>query len=151
MKVILQRAKDAEVTVKNASVGKIENGFVALVGGITHGGDTEEDLEYLVNKTIHLRIFEDNQGKMNLSLKDIGGSILSISQFTLYADCRKGRRPNFMQAAKPDQAEKLYEQWNRKLRNNGITVETGAFGEMMNVSFTNVGPVTIILDSAERK
>ncbi|WP_277679751.1 D-aminoacyl-tRNA deacylase [Gracilibacillus dipsosauri] len=149
MKVILQRAKDAEVTVKNASVGKIENGFVALVG-ITHG-DTEEDLEYLVNKTIHLRIFEDNQGKMNLSLKDIGGSILSISQFTLYADCRKGRRPNFMQAAKPDQAEKLYEQWNRKLRNNGITVETGAFGEMMNVSFTNVGPVTIILDSAERK
>ncbi|GAE94130.1 D-tyrosyl-tRNA deacylase [Gracilibacillus boraciitolerans JCM 21714] len=150
MKVVLQRAHKASVSVGENIVGKIDYGYVAMIG-ITHG-DTEEDIEYLVNKIVNLRVFEDETGKMNLSLKDVEGSILSISQFTLYGgDTRKGRRPNFMQAAKPDIATRLYESFNDKLRLEGIHVETGAFGEMMDVSFTNKGPVTIILDSIDRK
>ncbi|MGP4041746.1 D-aminoacyl-tRNA deacylase [Gracilibacillus sp. D59] len=145
MKIVLQRAADASVTVNDEVVGQINKGYVALVG-VTHE-DTEEDVNYLVNKTINLRIFEDENQKMNLSLKDIGGSVLSISQFTLYGDARKGRRPNFMQAAKPDYAEKLYEQYNQKLRAEGIEVETGQFGANMNVNLTNNGPVTMILES----
>ncbi|SER73695.1 D-tyrosyl-tRNA(Tyr) deacylase [Gracilibacillus ureilyticus] len=148
MKVILQRAKDASVTVNEETIGRIDEGFVALVG-VTHT-DTEEDVDYLVNKIIHLRVFEDENEKMNVSLKDVGGAVLSISQFTLYGDCRKGRRPNFMQAAKPDMAKALYESLNNKLKDEGIHVETGAFGEMMDVSFTNTGPVTITLESADR-
>lgn len=148
MRVVLQRTTDAEVRIAGEIKGKIEQGFVALVG-ITHS-DTEEDIQYLVNKTVNLRVFEDENGKMNLSLMDIGGSILSISQFTLYGDCRKGRRPNFMQAAKPDYAEEMYEKWNDMLRSQGITVETGQFGAMMDVAFTNNGPVTILLDSDDR-
>src|SRR5690625_891365 len=105
MKVVIQRAKDAKVSIDQKVVGKIETGLVVLLG-VTHD-DTAEDVEYIVNKIIHLRIFEDENQKMNLSLKDIGGSILSISQFTLYGDTRKGRRPNFMEAASPDHAEKL--------------------------------------------
>ncbi|WP_208590312.1 D-aminoacyl-tRNA deacylase [Gracilibacillus suaedae] len=145
MKVVLQRTKEASVTVDDQLVGQIENGYVALVG-VTHE-DTEEDVNYLVNKTVNLRIFEDENQKMNLSLKDVGGSVLSISQFTLYGDARKGRRPNFMQAAKPDYAEKLYEQYNQKLRAEGINVQTGQFGATMNVFLTNNGPVTMILES----
>ncbi|WP_163582275.1 D-aminoacyl-tRNA deacylase [Gracilibacillus saliphilus] len=145
MKVVLQRVKEAAVTVDDQVVGQIENGYVALVG-VTHE-DTEEDVSYLVNKTINLRIFEDENQKMNLSLKDVDGSVLSISQFTLYGDARKGRRPNFMKAAKPDVAEKLYEQYNQKLRAEGINVQTGQFGATMNVSLTNNGPVTMILES----
>lgn len=148
MRVVLQRTTDAEVRIAGEIKGRIEQGFVALVG-ITHS-DTEEDIQYLVNKTVNLRVFEDENGKMNLSLMDIGGSILSISQFTLYGDCRKGRRPNFMQAAKPDYAEEMYEKWNDMLRSQGITVETGQFGAMMDVAFTNNGPVTILLDSDDR-
>lgn len=148
MRVVLQRTTDAEVRIAGEIKGKIEQGFVALVG-ITHS-DTEEDIQYLVNKTVNLRVFEDEKGKMNLSLMDVGGSILSISQFTLYGDCRKGRRPNFMQAAKPDYAEEMYEKWNDMLRSQGITVETGQFGAMMDVAFTNNGPVTILLDSDDR-
>ncbi|KAB8127317.1 D-tyrosyl-tRNA(Tyr) deacylase [Gracilibacillus oryzae] len=148
MKVVLQRAKDASVTVNGETVGAIDDGFVALVG-VTHS-DTEADVDYLVNKIIHLRVFEDENEKMNLSLKDVGGKILSISQFTLYGDCRKGRRPNFMQAAKPDMARSLYESFNKQIKDSGIVVETGIFGEMMDVSFTNYGPVTIILESADR-
>ena len=148
MRVVLQRTTAAEVIIDDEVKGKIGKGFVALVG-ITHS-DTEEDIDYLVNKTANLRVFEDDKGKMNLSLKDVGGSILSISQFTLYGDCRKGRRPNFMDAAKPEFAEKMYDQWNRKLRSEGITVETGQFGAMMDVAFTNNGPVTILLDTADR-
>ncbi|MFC4404015.1 D-aminoacyl-tRNA deacylase [Gracilibacillus xinjiangensis] len=148
MKVVLQRARDASVTVNGEIMGAIDEGFVVLVG-VTHT-DTEEEIQYLVNKIIHLRVFEDDNEKMNLSLKDVGGKILSISQFTLYGDCRKGRRPNFMKAAKPDLAKTIYETFNEKLKDEGIVVETGAFGEMMDVSFTNIGPVTIILDSAER-
>ncbi|QGH35073.1 D-tyrosyl-tRNA(Tyr) deacylase [Gracilibacillus salitolerans] len=147
MKVVLQRAKDASVIVNDEVVGQIENGYVALVG-VTHN-DTEEDVDYLVNKTINLRIFEDENQKMNLSLRDIGGGVLSISQFTLYGDVRKGRRPNFMEAAKPDYAEKLYELYNQKLRAEGIQVETGQFGANMNVTLTNNGPVTMTLESEQ--
>lgn len=147
MRVVLQRAKEASVKVNGNITGQINNGLVILVG-VTHE-DTEKDVQYLAEKIVHLRIFEDEQGKMNLSLKDIGGKILSISQFTLYGDCRKGRRPNFMQAAKPDYANELYEQLNDQLRALGVEVETGFFGEHMEVSLINDGPVTIILDTKE--
>ncbi|WP_186576507.1 D-aminoacyl-tRNA deacylase [Aquibacillus kalidii] len=148
MKVVLQRARNASVSVDGEIVGKISNGLVTLVG-ITHQ-DTEEDVKYLVNKLIHLRVFEDEQEKMNLSLKDVGGSVLSISQFTLYGDTRKGRRPNFMNAAKPDHAFKLYQAFNELIQEEEIEVQTGKFGEMMDVQLTNVGPVTLILDSQDR-
>src|SRR5690625_3232456 len=144
MKVVIQRARDARVSVDERVVGKIENGLVVLVG-VTHE-DTVEDVEYLVNKIIHLRIFEDEHNKMNLSLTDIGGSILLISQFTLYGDTRKGRRPNFMQAASPDKAKKLYDLFTQSIAEKGISVQTGEFGEMMDVQLTNVGPVTLIID-----
>ncbi|GGA69191.1 D-aminoacyl-tRNA deacylase [Ornithinibacillus halotolerans] len=145
MRAIIQRAKDAKVTVEQEIVGEIEYGLVILLG-VTHE-DTEEDAKYLANKVVHLRIFEDEQEKMNKSLKDVQGEILSISQFTLYGDTRKGRRPNFMQAAKPEQANTLYKQFNQLLIEQGIKVETGIFGAMMDVQLTNVGPVTLILDS----
>ncbi len=147
MRIVLQRAQGASVKVNKEVVGKIDHGFVALVG-VTHE-DTEKDVDYLVKKTLHLRVFEDESGKMNLSLKDVKGSVLSISQFTLYGDTKKGRRPNFMKAAKPDIADFLYKNYNDKLRAEGIHVETGTFGEMMDVSLTNNGPVTMIIDSAE--
>lgn len=145
MKVVLQRAKEAKCTIGNEVVGEIKKGLVLLVG-FTHE-DTVKDLEWMVHKVIHLRIFEDEEGKMNRSIVDTGGSILSISQFTLYGDVRKGRRPNFMQAAKPEQAYALYDQFNDMLRAEGIQVETGQFGSMMDISLTNHGPVTLILDS----
>lgn len=145
MRVVVQRTKAASVVVNEKIVGKISHGFMLLVG-ITHD-DTEADVTFLVDKIVHLRVFEDDAGKMNLSLLDVGGQILSISQFTLYGDCRKGRRPNFMSAAKPDYAEKLYDLFNEKLQNKGVTVKTGAFGEMMDVQLINHGPVTLIVDS----
>lgn len=148
MRAVLQRVTDANVTVKQNTVGQIDHGLVILLG-VTHE-DTEEDIDYLVRKIIHLRIFEDEQAKMNLSLLDIGGSILSISQFTLYADTRKGRRPSFVHAAHPDHANELYELFNKKLREQGVHVETGEFGEMMDVQLTNNGPVTIIIDSKDK-
>ncbi|MBH9967137.1 D-aminoacyl-tRNA deacylase [Rossellomorea oryzaecorticis] len=145
MKVVLQRSKEASVTVGGEVAGQIEKGFVLLVG-ITHG-DTEEDARYLADKIVNLRVFEDESGKMNHSLLDVEGEILSISQFTLYGDCRKGRRPNFMEAAKPDHALPLYEYFNKVLKENDVKVETGVFGEMMDVKLTNDGPVTLILES----
>ncbi|ASS92017.1 D-tyrosyl-tRNA(Tyr) deacylase [Bacillaceae bacterium ZC4] len=145
MKVVVQRARNANVKVDGQVVGSIEFGLMVLVG-VTHE-DTEKDAEFLADKVANLRIFEDEEGKMNLSLLDVGGEVLSVSQFTLYGDCRKGRRPNFMQAAKPDIAEKLYESFNDKLREKGVRVETGSFGAMMAVEFTNVGPVTLIIES----
>lgn len=145
MKVVVQRARNANVKVDGQVVGSIEFGLMVLVG-VTHE-DTEKDAEFLADKVANLRIFDDEEGKMNLSLLDVGGEVLSVSQFTLYGDCRKGRRPNFMQAAKPDIAEKLYESFNDKLREKGVRVETGSFRAMMAVEFTNVGPVTLIIES----
>ncbi|AEI44918.1 D-aminoacyl-tRNA deacylase [Paenibacillus mucilaginosus] len=145
MKVVLQRSKEARVTVEGAAVGRIEHGLVLLVG-IAHE-DTEADAKYLADKIAGLRIFEDEDGKMNRSVLETGGQILSVSQFTLYGDCRKGRRPNFMGAARPEHAEPLYERFNGMLRELGLTVETGRFGAMMDVSLVNDGPVTLILES----
>ncbi|BFT74894.1 D-aminoacyl-tRNA deacylase [Paenibacillus sp. P36] len=145
MRVVVQRCKRAEVTVNGASVGQIEQGLMLLVG-ITHD-DTEQDAKYVADKVAGLRIFEDETGKMNLSVLETGGQILSVSQFTLYGDCRKGKRPNFMSAARPEIAQPLYDKFNELLRAQGLQVETGAFGEMMDVSFTNWGPVTLIIDS----
>ncbi|WP_209122838.1 D-aminoacyl-tRNA deacylase [Alkalihalobacillus sp. BA299] len=147
MKVVLQRVSEASVKVKEEVVGKINSGLMLLIG-ITHE-DTIEDVEYIAEKIVNLRIFEDDEGKLNLSLLDVGGQILSISQFTLYGDCRKGRRPNFMGAAKPDLAEPLYETFNEQLRQKGVHVETGIFGAMMDVQLTNQGPVTLIIDSKQ--
>ncbi|WP_216829108.1 D-aminoacyl-tRNA deacylase [Alkalihalobacterium elongatum] len=147
MKVVLQRVSEASVKVNEEVVGKINSGLMLLVG-ITHE-DTVEDVQYVTEKIANLRIFEDEDGKLNRSLLDVGGQILSISQFTLYGDCRKGRRPNFMAAAKPDVAAPLYETFNEALREKGIQVETGVFGAMMDVQLINHGPVTLIIDSKQ--
>ncbi|MGM8364681.1 D-aminoacyl-tRNA deacylase [Virgibacillus sp. W0181] len=147
MKVVIQRSEKGNVTVKGKTVGQIDQGLVVFVG-ITHE-DTMSDVKYIANKIMHLRIFEDDQNKMNRSLLDVNGSILSISQFTLYGDTRKGRRPNFMNAAKPEKAQNLYEKFNAIFKESGVPVETGEFGEMMKVTLTNSGPVTFVLDSNE--
>jgi D-tyrosyl-tRNA(Tyr) deacylase len=130
--------------VNGKTVGQIDFGLTLLVG-ITHE-DTMEDVEYVADKVVNLRIFEDEDGKMNNSLKDVDGQILSISQFTLYGDCKKGRRPNFMNAAKPELAKERYDQFNDMLRTKGIEVQTGEFGAMMDVSLVNDGPVTLIIE-----
>lgn len=147
MRVILQRSKQASVTVDGEKVGAIDSGFVLLVG-ITHG-DTEQDAAYVAKKIAGLRLFEDDAGKMNLSIEEKGGSILSISQFTLYGDVRKGRRPSFTEAARPEVAEPLWLKFNEELRNCGLSVETGVFGAMMDVELINDGPVTMIVESKQ--
>ncbi|WP_019242722.1 MULTISPECIES: D-aminoacyl-tRNA deacylase [Bacillus] len=144
MKIVLQRSKQASVTVDGKVVGKIDNGLVLLVG-VTHE-DTVDAAKFLADKVVNLRIFEDGEGKMNLSLLDVGGDILSISQFTLYGDCQKGRRPNFMEAAKPEFANEIYNVFNEALSSKGVKVETGIFGAMMDVQLINDGPVTLILE-----
>ncbi|MDF2668723.1 MAG: dtd [Paenibacillus sp.] len=145
MRAVVQRSKDARVIVDGEIVGHISKGLVLLIG-VTHE-DTEQDAIYLAEKLAGLRIFEDEQGKMNLSVLEIGGQILSVSQFTLYGDVRKGKRPNFMAAARPEQAEPLYERFNERLREQGLEVQTGRFGAMMDVELVNWGPVTLIIDS----
>jgi D-aminoacyl-tRNA deacylase len=145
MRVVVQRSKNAKVTVNGEITGQISKGLVLLVG-VTHD-DKEEDAVFLADKIANLRIFEDEAGKMNLSLLDVDGDILSVSQFTLYGDCRKGRRPNFMEAARPEQANQLYERFNNLLREKDIKVETGIFGAMMDVELINDGPVTLIVES----
>jgi D-tyrosyl-tRNA(Tyr) deacylase len=145
MRVILQRSLASKVEVDGVITGQIDHGFVLLVG-ITHE-DTESDVKYIADKVVNLRLFEDEDGKMNHSIQEKGGSILSVSQFTLYGDTKKGRRPSFSQAAKPDYAELLYELFNKELRSKGLKVETGVFGAMMNVSINNDGPVTFIIES----
>jgi len=144
MRIVLQRSKEASVTVDGQIVGAIEKGLVLLVG-VTHE-DTEEAARFLADKVVNLRIFEDEDGKMNHSLLDVGGSILSVSQFTLYGDCRKGRRPNFMDAARPDHATEIYNLFNEELKKKSVAVETGIFGAMMDVQLVNDGPVTLILE-----
>lgn len=145
MRVVVQRSKEASVTVAGEIKGQINKGLVLLVG-VTHD-DKEEDAAYLADKIANLRIFEDENEKMNLSLLDVGGEILSVSQFTLYGDCRKGRRPSFIEAARPDYAIQIYEAFNKMLTEKGIHVETGVFGAMMEVQLINDGPVTLIVES----
>lgn len=149
MRIIIQRTSQAEVRIDDQVVGQIGKGFLLLVG--VTDGDTQADADYLAKKVAQMRIFEDTEGKMNLSLNEVEGQILSISQFTLYADCHHGNRPSFIKAARPEVAEPLYNYFNDVLRHQyGLHVETGRFGADMKVDFINDGPVTIILDSAEK-
>ena len=148
MRIVLQRVAHASVTVDEKVIGKIQRGFLLLVG-VTHD-DAMEDMEYLVRKIVQMRIFEDEEGKLNRSIQDIGGEILSVSQFTLYADTKKGNRPSFSKAAPGDVALEMFEQFNGLLRDTGIPVETGQFGADMKVELLNDGPVTILLDSKNR-
>jgi len=145
MKVVLQRSKAASVTVDGTVTGAIDHGYVLLVG-ITHE-DTQEDVVYLAKKVANLRLWEDTDGKMNHSILEHGGAILSVSQFTLYGDAKKGNRPSFTSAARPEVAEPLWEAFNQALREHGLHVETGIFGAMMDVALINDGPVTILLES----
>src|SRR3954465_6247063 len=145
MRAVVQRVSRASVTVDNAVVGKIDRGLLGLLG-VTHA-DTEASADYLGEKIAGLRIFEDDAGKMNLSVADVGGAVLAVSQFTLYGDVRKGKRPSFDDAARPEQARKLYEHFVERIRALGLTCETGRFQEMMQVGLVNDGPVTILLDS----
>ncbi len=145
MRIVLQRVKYASVKVDGELCGKTDGGYMLLFGA--GHGDTEEICRKLADKTANLRIFSDENDKINLSLADVGGTILVVPQFTLYADCRKGNRPNFIQAAKPDEANRLYEYFVEYLRSKGFHVETGSFGADMKVEFLNDGPFTLILDS----
>lgn len=144
MRALLQRVGKARVTVRGEEVGSIEKGFVVLLG-VTHQ-DGQAEATWLANKVLGLRLFEDTAGKMNLDLKDVGGAVLVVSQFTLYGDARKGRRPSFVEAARPEKAEPLVEHFTRELRQGGLKVETGVFGEMMTVEIHNDGPVTLMLE-----
>ena len=146
MRIVLQRVKSASVSIDDVVVGNINQGFLLLVG--VGPEDTSDDASYLARKIAGMRIFSDENGKMNLSIDQIGGKILSVSQFTLFADTKKGNRPSFTGAASPDFATNLYEEFNELLRTEyGLTVETGEFGADMQVSLVNDGPVTIILDT----
>ncbi len=144
MKLLLQRVKNANVSVEGKIVGKINQGLLIFVGIVK--GDTPQQAEYLARKSANLRIFEDEQGKMNLSVKDIGGSALVISQFTLAGDCTQGNRPGFDNAARPDDAKSLYEYFSTQLKANGVPVENGIFQADMQVSLINDGPATFILE-----
>jgi D-aminoacyl-tRNA deacylase len=145
MKAVIQRVKSAQVSVDGRVTGKIGSGLLVLLG--VGKGDGESDLSFLTSKIPEMRIFEDASGKFNLSLKELGGEMLVVSQFTLYGDCRKGRRPSFTDAEDPTQAKNLYEQFVSKLKEQGIPVQTGEFQAKMEVYLVNDGPVTLILDS----
>jgi D-tyrosyl-tRNA(Tyr) deacylase len=147
MRAIVQRVKESRVEVKGSSVGSIARGFLIFLG--VGKNDSVDDANYLAEKIIHLRIFPDEKDQMNLSLLDIGLEVLVVSQFTLWGDCRKGRRPSFSKAARPEIAKNLYEYFISLLRDRGIKVETGVFREMMDVHLINDGPVTIMLDSSK--
>ena len=148
MRACVQRVSRAKVTLPETGevTGEIGNGILVLLG--VREGDNERDAAFLASKVAHLRIFEDDAGKMNLGLLDVGGEALVVSQFTLYGDCRKGRRPSFTEAARPEIAQQLYEQFVTTLRELGITIATGAFQQEMAVELVNSGPVTLIVDSA---
>jgi D-tyrosyl-tRNA(Tyr) deacylase len=144
MRALLQRVSKAKVTVGGKTVGEISQGFVILLG-VTHS-DSDQEADWLANKIAGLRVFEDSEGKMNLSLADVAGSVLVVSQFTLYGDSRKGRRPSFTKAARPEQAEPIVNYFAEQLCNLGFRVETGEFGSMMQVEIHNDGPVTLMLE-----
>ena len=144
MKLVVQRVKEAKVEVDEKVVGRINKGFLVLIG-VTHE-DEKEQADYLVKKLCNLRVFEDENGKMNLGLKDVEGELLIVSQFTLYADCSNGNRPSFTNAAKPDKANELYEYFCKECEKNNIKVKKGIFGADMKVSLINDGPVTIIIE-----
>ena len=148
MRAVVQRVSKASVTIDQQEVGKIDQGLVILLG--IHEKDTQDDVDYLVKKIAQMRIFEDEQGKMNRSVEDVEGQILSVSQFTLFADTKKGNRQSFISAARPETSIPLYEAFNEGIRNRGITVATGQFGADMAVSLINDGPVTIIIDSQNK-
>lgn len=145
MRLVIQRVQNAKVEVENKTVGSIGKGYLVLLG--VGPEDTEEIADYLLKKLLNLRIFTDSEDKMNLSIQDVGGELLIVSQFTLYADCKKGNRPSFINAASPDKANALYEYFVKEARKTGINVQTGIFGEHMEVSLLNDGPVTIILEN----
>jgi len=147
MRAVIQRVTEAQVEVGGQAVGRIKSGMLVLLG--IAEGDTDADLQYVVDKTVQLRIFEDEEGKMNRSLMDIHGSMLAISQFTLLGDCRKGRRPSFVAAAKPDEAVRLYDAYVAKVKEQGVHVETGIFRADMKVQLVNDGPVTMLVDSTK--
>jgi len=149
LKAVIQRVKAASVSAGGETIGKIGQGFAVLLG--VEESDTPEDIPTLAEKIVHLRVFEDGEGKMNLSLSDIAGEILLISQFTLLADCKKGRRPSFVKAARPELANEYYESMRDALKERGVPVQTGKFGADMEVFIQNSGPVTILLDSKELK
>jgi D-tyrosyl-tRNA(Tyr) deacylase len=148
MRAVVQRVSSARVTVDDRTVGEIAGGLVVLIG--VEQGDGPADVEYITRKIRELRVFEDDAHHMNRSVEDVGGSVLAVSQFTLAADCRKGRRPSFDEAAPPPVAKPLYEDVVRELRSAGLTVATGEFQAMMQVSLVNEGPVTLLLDSRKR-
>lgn len=149
MRVVIQRSKQASVTVEGKVTGAINSGYVLLVG-LTHH-DTIEDVHYVAKKVAELRLWEDEEGKMNRSIVEHGGDILSVSQFTLYGDTRKGRRPSFIEAARPEVALPLWESFNEELKTFGLHVETGIFGAMMDVALINDGPVTVIVESKPKE
>ncbi|MGL4989483.1 MAG: D-aminoacyl-tRNA deacylase [Cetobacterium sp.] len=149
MRAVIQRVTNASVTVEDKITGKINHGFLVLLG-VTHS-DTEKDVEWLAKKITDLRVFNDSDDKMNLGLKDVDGELLVISQFTLYGNCIKGRRPAFIDAAKPDIANELYEKFLKKCRVLGFKTEAGVFGADMKVELLNDGPVTLIIDTADLK
>ena len=148
MRLVIQRVREARVTVNDGVTGSIRTGLLAFLG--VSRTDTVEDADYLTGKLLGLRIFPDEDGKMNLDVQEAGGSLLIVSQFTLYGDCRKGRRPSFDQAAPPDQAQDLYNYFVESVKRGPVPVETGVFQAMMQVHIVNDGPVTILIDSAER-
>ena len=147
MRAVVQRVSRAAVTVEGEITGRIGTGFLVLLG--VSEEDTVADAEYMANKIVGLRVFEDQEGKMNLSLQEIGGQMLVVSQFTLFGDCRKGRRPSFIAAARPEKANQLYETFVGLVREQGIHVETGVFQAMMDVELVNQGPVTLLVDSTK--
>ena len=149
MRIVLQRVASARVVVNGHTVGSIGPGILALLG--ISRGDSEADADYLLDKLLQLRIFPDEERKMNRSIEDCGGSLMVVSQFTLYGDCGKGRRPSFDQAAPPEKAQALYEYFVAAARRSPVPVQTGVFQAMMEVHLVNEGPVTILLDSADRK